>query len=249
MQFDYKRTSELTQSEIRAMLFVLNEAFEGWGDEGFFRWKFVENPFGDSLHMIAYDDGEPVATVGFWRNGPSDVPAYQCVDAAVRPSHQRRGIYQAALNGCSERLEGAYIYTFTSDDSRPSMMKCGWTTKYEIPLKFNFSPMVLRKYRRLNPIPEVYAEWRFVRNPKKEYYQYRRYGLTFVLTKRREHFYAVGGVLSKDLGLKEVQPILLCSYDGFGLPFKIPRPTYYFIENSIYISCEDYIPSHHSDTF
>lgn len=249
MRYDYKLTSELTQLEIGAMLVVLNEAFEGWGDETFFRWKFGENPYGDSLHMIGYDGDNPVATVGFWRNGPDNLPSYQCVDAVVRPSHQRRGIYQTALNGCSERLQGAYIYTFTGDLSRPAMMRCGWALKRKIPLKFHWAPMVLRKYREFDPIPESYAEWRFARNPKTRYYVCRRYGLTFVLTKRREHVYAVGGVLSNELGLEEVRPFFLFSYDFSNLPFQIPRPSYYFIENPCHLAYEQYIPSHYSDTF
>ena len=250
MRYDYKMTSELTHSEIQSILYVLNNAFEGWGDETFFHWKYVENPHGESLHMIGYDKDEPIATVGFWRNGPDDLPAYQCVDAAVSPSHQRRGIYQTALNGCSERLEGAYIYTFTSDYSRPAMMRCGWHLKWKIPMKFQWASVVLRRYEKIPPISDEYAEWRFAKNPKgKKYYICRRKGVTFVLSKRREHIYAAGGVLSKDFGLPEVRPRVLFSFDFPDLPFLMPRPNYYFIENPCHLSYEHYIASYYSDTF
>jgi len=227
----------------------LDEAFDGWGDEAFFRWKYSDNPQGDSLHMIGYDEGAPIATVGFWRNGPPGIRAYQCVDAAVRPTHQRRGIYQIALNSCSERLVDSYIYTFTSDDSRPSMEKVGWNLRRTIPLKFHLASIVLRKYRTLDVMPENYAQWRFVDHPTKQYYVYRWYDMTFLLDKRREHIYAVGGVVSNDLDLEEVRPLFLCSYDFPDLMLKIPRPRYYLIDNPCHVSYEDYIPGHHSDTF
>lgn len=249
MRYDYKMTSELTQPEIQSILYVLNSTFAGRGDETIFRWKFVENPHGESLHMIGYDGDEPIATVGFWRNGPDNLLAYQCVDAAVRPSHQRRGIYQAALNGCSERLQGAYIYTFVGDNSRPPMLRCGWQLKRKIPMKFQWAPVVLRRYAKLDPISDAYAEWRFAKNPKKKYYFCRHKGLTFVLSKRREHIYAAGGVLSKDFGLPEVHPWVLFSYDFPDLAFLMPRPNYYSLENPCHRSYEGYIPSHYSDTF
>ena len=250
VEYDYKFTSELTQSEIEGILLVLNEAYGKWGDEAFFRWKYTENPDGDSLHVIAYDDGKPVATAGFWRNGPPKIVSYQCVDAAIIPSHRRRGIYQVALNGCSERLKSAYVYTFTGDASRPTMMNCGWDLTRNIPLKFHLAPMVVRKYRNLEPIPEAYAEWRFAGNPHQQYFVYKKGGLSLLLSKRRDHVYAVGGVLPNDLGLEEVRPILLFSYDFPNLPFKIPKKTtYYFIENPISALYEGYLPSHYSDQF
>jgi len=249
VRYDYKMTSELTQSDIRAILHVLNANFEGWGDEVFFRWKYAKNPHGESLHMIGYDADEPIATVGFWRNGPDGLAAYQCVDAAVSPSHQRQGIYQTALRGCAERLNGAYIYTFTGDDSRPAMIRCGWQVKRKLPMKFHWRPVVLRRYETIDPIPDEYAHWRFVQNPKKRYYICRRRGLTFLLAKRGKYLYAAGGVLSNDFGLQEVRPLLLCSYDFPDLPFQIPRPAYCFIDNPCQVSYENYIPSHYSDTF
>jgi len=249
LRYEYKWTSNLTKEEIQEILLILNEAFEGWGNEAVFRWKYMDNPYGDSLHMIAYDGGQPVATVGFWRNGPVAITAYQCVDAAVRTSHQRRGIYQAALVGCSERLKNSYIYTFTSDDSRPAMMRVGWKLQRKLPLKFHLAHMVIRRYRDLEPISDEYANWRFVRNPKKEYYIYKRNDLTFLLDKRREHIYAVGGLVSEGLNLKEVRPFFLFSYDFTDLPFKIPRPAYYFIENPCYVSVKEKFSAHYSDTF
>lgn len=249
MHYEYKWTSELTSIEIKQILKILNEAFGNWGDEAFYRWKFGENPYGDSLQAIGYDDAKPVAAVGFWRNGPRGLLSYQCVDAAVSPNYQRQGIYQTILNGCADMLKDSYIYTFTSDHSRPAMTKVNWQIRRSIPLKFHFASVVLKKYKETRPIPDDYAVWRFACNPKKKYYVYRKYGLTFLLAKRKNYLYAVAGVVSDDLQLEEVHPLFLFSYDLPTLPFQIPRPGYYFIDNPIYKTCEEYIPSHYSDTF
>ncbi len=91
---------------------------------------------------------------------------------------------------------GSYIYTFTSVDSRPAMMKIGWKFQRDIPLKFHLAPWVLRKDRNSEPIPAEYAKWRFAQHPKKQYYLYRKYGLTFLTDNRREDIYAVGGVIN-----------------------------------------------------
>ena len=91
---------------------------------------------------------------------------------------------------------GSYIYIFTSVDSRLAMMKIGWKFQRDIPLKFHLAPWVLRKDRNSEPIPAEYANWRFAQHPKKQYYLYRKYGLTFLIDNRREHIYAVGGVIN-----------------------------------------------------
>ena len=53
MRYAHKMTSQLTRQDICELLNVLNVTFGAWGDEELFRWKYVENPFGESLHMLA----------------------------------------------------------------------------------------------------------------------------------------------------------------------------------------------------
>lgn len=249
MRYVYKWTSELTSVEIEQILNILNEAFGNWGDDAFYRWKFHENPYGDSLQAIGYDDSKPVAAVGFWRNGPHGLCSYQCVDAAVSPDYQRQGIYQTILRGCTDILKGSYIYTFTGDNSRPAMTRINWQFRRSIPLKFHLASVVLKKYLETQPIPDDYAAWRFSCNPQKKYYVYRKYGLTFLLSKRKSYLYAVAGIVSDDLNLEEVKPLFLASYDLPTLLIKIPRPGYYFIDYPIYKTFDGHIPSHYSDTF
>ena len=65
-------TSELTGQEVQAILAVQQITLGGDGNEELFRWKYLENPYGDSLHAIVYDGDHPVASASFWRNDLDD---------------------------------------------------------------------------------------------------------------------------------------------------------------------------------
>lgn len=248
MRYNYKMTSELTGQDVHDILDVLNTTFGGWGDAAVFRWKYFDNPYGDSLHMIAYDGPQAVGSAGFWRNDLHETPAYQCVDLAVIPSHQRRGIFRVAASECVTRLKGAYLYTFPNVDSRPGFLKMGWSLKRRMPISIHLPGGVLRRYEKRDPLPDNYAEWRFARHPSKRYYVCRLGGQSFLLSRRRSNCYAAGGMLSCDFGLQSVQPRFLVSYDFPDHPLWVPRRVGYQLENPCYLAYEGFIPSYRSDT-
>ena len=53
--------------------------------DNYFKWKFRDNPFGDSLHIICTQDDEVIASRVFWRLDIDRIEAYQCVDTSVLP--------------------------------------------------------------------------------------------------------------------------------------------------------------------
>ena len=248
MRYVYKMTSDLTEEEIQAILEVRKTTVESRDDAAYFQWKYSANPYGDSLHMIGYDGDLSVACVTFWRNDLGSVRAYLCVDLAVIPSHQRRGIFRESVSACVARLEGAYIYTYPNDKSRPGFLKFGWRVKRRAPASFHLTPILLRHYEKQDPIPDKYAEWRFVQHPRRQYYVCRLSGRPVLLSKRRKGCYAVAGGLSSDFGLQEVRPVILFSYDLPDLPFRVPTRGGYFLENPCYVRYKGFIPSYHVDT-
>ena len=248
LRFTYKMTSELTPHEIHDILGVLNTTWTSWGDELAFRWKYFRNPYGDSLHVIAYDESQAVGSVGFWRNDLNGTSAYQCVDLAVIPSYQRRGIFRTAASQSVTQLEGAYLYTFPNINSRPGFFDLGWSLKRRLPISFHLPDGVLRHYEQREPVPDQYAEWRFVRHPSKQYYVCHHGGQSFLLSKRRNHCYAIGGMLSSDFGLQVVRPRFLISYDFPDHTLKLPRRVGYLLENPCYVAYDGFIPSYRSDT-
>ena len=248
MEYAYKMTSELTQQEIQDILGVLNSTFVTWGDERVFRWKYSENPYGDSWHVIAYDDSQAVGSVSFWRNDLDGDRAYQCVDLAVIPSHQRQGIFRVGASECVTRLKGAYLYTFPNVNSRPGFYNLGWSLKRAVPISFHLTGGVLKHYERQDPVPDQYAEWRFSHHPNKQYYVCRRAGRFYLLSKRRNHCYAIGGMLSQDFGLPAVNPRFLLSYDFPNHLLRLPGRVGYILENTCYTAHGGFIPSYRSDT-
>jgi hypothetical protein len=254
LRFEFKYSCELTREEITDILRVLNGTYLNTNSEAYFRWKYLENPYGDSLHMVAYDDSlnrvsRSVASMGFWRNDLDGVaPAYQCVDLAVLPSHQGRGIFREALSGCVECLNGAYLYTFPNFNSQPGFQSRGWTLNRKMPISVHLPGGVLKEYAKLDPIPDDYARWRFTRNREQQYSVYRKGGQLFLLSRRKRGLFIVGGMLSEDLGLPEVRPNILLSCDFPGRILRLPGKAAAVLENSCNASNPELIMRYRSDT-
>lgn len=157
MRFDYKLSSELTAQEVDDIVRVFNLSL-GATDAVAFQWKYRENPYGDSLHMIAYDDshdGESqcMGSMNFWRDDLGGAtPAYQCVNLGMIPSHQGHGIFGETLPGCVERLNDAFLYTFPNSSSQPGFERRGWITHRKMPISIHRPAEVLREYSKRGPI-------------------------------------------------------------------------------------------------
>ena len=254
LRFEYKLSSELTQQEIAEILGVLNVTYLSTTDVANFRWKYLENPYGDSLHMIAYDDelsqdSRAVGAMSFWRNDlDAMTPAYQCVELAMLPSHQGRGIFRETLDRCVDRLDGAYLYTFPNFNSQPGFRSRGWSLHRKIPVSVHLPAGLLKEYAKRAPIPDDYAEWRFARNPHDRYFIYRRDGKSFLLAKREKGLFIASGMLSQDFGLTEVRPKILLSCDFPGRLLRLPRKAAAILETPRYAATPGFIPRYRSDS-
>ena len=214
-----------------------------------FRWKFLQNPYGDSLHVVAYDRAQIVGTVSFWRNDLDDKPAYQCVDLAVSSEYQRRGIFrEMAIEGVN-RLGGAYLYTFIGNvgGSLPGFLRQGWVIRRKVPITVHSVSGALKHHRNQGVIPEKFANWRFAQHPTRTYFVHRSHGQIFLLNKRRENCFAVGGRLASDLGLEEVKPRFLLSYDFPERLLSVPRHLGWLLERNSYKGHSEFILGYRSD--
>jgi predicted N-acetyltransferase YhbS len=248
LRYVLRLTSELSQPETDDILTVLNRTYEPWGGEEYFLWKYLQNPYGESLHIIGYDGDKPVANESFWRNDLGDQRAYQSCDTAVLPSHQGQGIFRQSVTKGVERLKGEYLYGFPNIESLPGFLNFGWSLKQNLRISFHLAGRLLSRFEDQEPIPDEYARWRFVNHPRKQYYICRRKGRPYLLSMRRKSQYVVGGPLSQDFGLEEVRPLLLFSYDLPGLKIRLPRRIGYVIENTCYADYPRLIPSYRDDT-
>ena len=255
MKYVYKMTSELTAQERRATISVLNTTFGAippvgslWGDDQFFQWKYGDNPYGESLHVIAYDQDQPVASMTMWRNDIDDLLSYHLADLAVLPSHQRKGIFQNMETGCIDRLNGAYIYnSFSIPASLEGFFKFGWNIRRKGVVSFHLSSVVMRRCAEWSLIPDEYAKWRFVHHPTREYFVSRLIGKPFLLSKKRRGVYVLVGPVSNDFGLTEVRPPILFSYDLPDLLFRVPKKYCFIIEKPCYVGYDGFLPSYRSE--
>ena len=110
----------------------------GWAaddrDRAFFRWKHLDNPFGQSPGRAAFDGDRMVAfrTLLRWdlERAGSRLRMVRAVDTATDPDHQGRGLFRRLTTEAVEALteEGLdAVFNTPNDQSRPGYLKMGWT--------------------------------------------------------------------------------------------------------------------------
>jgi GNAT superfamily N-acetyltransferase len=108
----------------------------GWGsnDEAFFRWKHLENPFGESPMWVACSTGRIVGFRTFlrWRftkNDHQTVHAVRAVDTATDPAFQGRGIFRDLTLHALKELEAEgvnLVFNTPNSKSMPGYLTMGW---------------------------------------------------------------------------------------------------------------------------
>lgn len=112
-----------------------------------FRWKHLENPFGESPIWLAEIDGVLAGIRVFlrWRFRRPDgsmARAVRAVDTATHPDFQGKGIFSALTLGALDDLrdEGTdFVFNTPNDKSRPGYLKMGWAEVGRIPVHVRLS--------------------------------------------------------------------------------------------------------------
>lgn len=101
--------------------------------ERFWQWKHVENPFGKSPVLLAFENDQLIGVRAFmkweWRQGEKIFKAVRAVDTATHPAFQGKGIFSKLtaqlVNECKE--EGVdFIFNTPNKKSMPGYLKLGW---------------------------------------------------------------------------------------------------------------------------
>jgi GNAT superfamily N-acetyltransferase len=108
----------------------------------FFRWKHLENPFGESAAWVAERDGRLAGFRTFLRwewdvPGEGVVRAVRAVDTATHPDFQGQGIFSALTLHAVDELttEGVgFVFNTPNDQSRPGYLKMGWRLVRRLPI-------------------------------------------------------------------------------------------------------------------
>jgi len=90
MKFSYYWTSEVNQALEKKIMLCFDKTFNNNSSKNYFKWKYRNNPFGESLHIIALNKNKVVASRAFWRLDIDKTKAYQSVDTAVLPNFQKK---------------------------------------------------------------------------------------------------------------------------------------------------------------
>lgn len=116
--------------------------------EAFWRWKHIDNPFGPSPVLLAYERNQLIGVRAFmrweWKQGNTLYKAVRAVDTATHPEHQGKGIFKKLtlqlVDQC--RKEGVhFIFNTPNKSSKPGYIKMGWKELGK--LTVNLSPRLL----------------------------------------------------------------------------------------------------------
>ncbi|MDL5051593.1 GNAT family N-acetyltransferase [Oscillatoria amoena NRMC-F 0135] len=101
--------------------------------EAFWRWKHIDNPFGKSPVLLAFEKEQLVGVRAFmrweWRQGDTIYKAVRAVDTATHPDHLGKGIFKTLslqLADQCKKEEVHFIFNTPNAQSKPGYLKMGW---------------------------------------------------------------------------------------------------------------------------
>ena len=119
---------------------ALGEGPSGARTPDFFRWKHLENPFGESLLLVAELDGEIVGLRAFLRwgftLGDRSLRAVRAVDTATREDQRGKGIFSTLTKAALAELrtDTDLVFNTPNGSSRPGYLKMGWQEVGRVPV-------------------------------------------------------------------------------------------------------------------
>ena len=198
MEITYKYYSsfEINEKEKNDFIKVFNEVFnENWTSETFNR-KYIENIYGNSYIIIAYDNTLPVGIRSYWRNDLYGKKSFQLVDTGVLLNYRKKGIYKKMVNISEANMEKGYFYAFPNKISRITELKTGFKNKctfYRKPLFWKFI-----KDDEIKFIEDDYIKWIFT-GSKKKYYYISKNSKCYLLKKESGKKYTILGEFNENL--------------------------------------------------
>ncbi len=96
-------------------------------------YKHVINPFGESIVLLAEENGNIAGVRAFmrwkWQRGEEMYSAFRAVDTATHPDFQGKGVFKKlTLRAVEMGIEDKddFIFNTPNDKSRPGYLKMGW---------------------------------------------------------------------------------------------------------------------------
>lgn len=121
--------------------------------ERYWRWKHLENPFGQSPVLLCLEGGEIVGVRAFlrweWNNEGQVYRAVRAVDTATHPDHQGKGVFKkltlSLVDYCKQRGDH-FVFNTPNQQSKPGYLKMGWEEAGKFPIRISIQrPVAMLK--------------------------------------------------------------------------------------------------------
>jgi predicted N-acetyltransferase YhbS len=161
---------EATQKDIPKILIVLKASLgeiSSKKTEEIWRFKHIHNPFGESLVLVATENGDIIGVRAFmrwkWQKGKKVYSAFRAVDTATHPDHQGKGVFKRltlkALEIGRDRGDH-FVFNTPNTQSKPGYLKMGWEEigklKVQLrPLNLNLFKTKVLKYKEFDNIEHI----------------------------------------------------------------------------------------------
>lgn len=177
--------------------------------EAMWRWKHIENPFGESPVLLAEEGDLLVGVRAFmqWRfsKDGKEYKALRAVDTATHPDHRGKGIFKKLTLALIDKVKDEgfdFIFNTPNEQSKPGYLKMGWKELGRLPVRvkpFLFSSRssnVIADYSvdisncQADQKVKDYWQWRYADNPLADYYQivFGQNGIAFFRIKQSKYF-------------------------------------------------------------
>ena len=152
--------------------------------EKWFKWMYEDNIYGDSIHVIAYNNNKVVGWRAFWRNDIlPGIVSYQPSNTEVLPEMRKKGIFYKMTELALNEIGDSLIYNFPNNNSLHGYLKLGWK-----PIKQNIGSLYLGTISNISNsliskdvIPQEYCKWRF---SERDCFCYTKYKGQYFLVKK-----------------------------------------------------------------
>jgi len=159
--------------------------------ESYWRWKHVDNPFGQSPVLLGFEGDQLVGIRAFmrwrWTNGEKIYESVRAVDTATHPDFRGKGTFKKLTMALLEKCKDNgwdFVFNTPNKISKPGYLKMGWTIAGRLPLTVNINHplnVIMNFARRAKSASETYPNGNikeFLNKP----------GLAELLIKSRDHF-------------------------------------------------------------
>ena len=220
IKFILYESDQLSIKQKSEILNLFDSTFSNSLSIKMFDWKYINNPFGNSLHLLGYFENELVLNRSFWKVNNIKNSLYQCVDTCVSPRIQGKGVFKASQLFLEENHKNLRYYNLPNKISRPVYLKLGWRIIEKTKIKLTV-PFLLKNHNISFNDNEI--NWRYNLHPNKTYYKIKQ-GKGYIICFLKHNFLPIAlGYTRLKPDLKTIFSPLVFSYDKNILGFSIPK--------------------------